>query len=303
MGMEYEPVVQAALDEIDKRITENIHVEDLARAVHYSPYHFRRVFMRVAGIPVMNYISQRRLEYALFELSRGRRVIDVAMEYGFETHAGFTKAFKRAFGSPPSLYYLHVPAMPPERATVRGVRLKQGGIQMQVQIMEVEPFDIVGYASRHRLPGVGNISDIPGYWEKINLEYGAALTTLHDTYRRSRHCEVAVCFDMDEGNGCFTYMLGVGVDEADAATPQRPGTYRRRVRGGLYAVFTTPRVAEDQYVQSIHDTWKQILGGWLPQSGYEYDDAREGYEYYDERDHGETAQMDIYVPVRARGKA
>ena len=33
------------------------------------------------------------------------------------------------------------------------------------------------------------------------------------------------------------------------------------------------------------------------------DEAREGYEYYDERDHGETAQMDIYVPVRKRGKA
>lgn len=174
---------------------------------------------------------------------------------------------------------------------------------MQVQIKEVRPFDIVGYASRHRLPGVGKISDIPGYWEKINLEYGAALTTLHDTYRQSRHCEVAVCFDMDDGQGRFTYMLGVGVDEADAAVPQRPGTYRRRIQGGLYAVFTTPRVAEDQYVQSIHDTWGQVLSSWLPQSGYEYDETREGYEYYDERDHGETAQMDICVPIRERGRA
>lgn len=189
---------------------------------------------------------------------------------------------------------------------------KGGGLQCEIKTggNEYAGSNQGDPALRHRrlriappAAGVGKISDIPGYWEKINLEYGAALTTLHDTYRQSRHCEVAVCFDLDERQACFTYMLGVGVDGADAAVPQRPGTYRRRIQGGLYAVFTTPRVAEDQYVQSIHDTWGQVLGSWLPQSGYEYDEAREGYEYYDERDHGETAQMDIYVPVRKRGKA
>ncbi len=109
---------------------------------------------------------------------------------------------------------------------------------MQVQIKEIQPFDIVGYASRHRLPGVGKISDIPGYWEKINLEYGAALTTLHDTYRQSRHCEVAVCFDLDERQACFTYMLGVGVDGAGCRRPAAPGNlpppHTRRPICGLY---------------------------------------------------------------------
>ena len=150
--MEYEAVVQSALEEIDRRIKGDIYVEDLARAAHYSTHHFRRVFMRVAGTPVMSYIPRRKLEYALYELSKGRRILEVAVEYGFETHAGFTRAFKRAFGSPPSLYCLHVPACPPERAAVYSVRLKQEAMNMQVQIKEIQPFDIVGYASRHRLP-------------------------------------------------------------------------------------------------------------------------------------------------------
>ena len=92
-------------------------------------------------------------------------------------------------------------------------------------------------------------------------------------------------------------MLGVGVDEPDFALPQPPGTYLHRLSGGLYAVFTTPLVEESQYIQSIHDTWKEILSSWLPQSGYEYDSSREAYEYYDERDHGTMAQMDIYIPI------
>ena len=65
-------------------------------------------------------------------------------------------------------------------------------------------------------------------------------------------------------------------------------------------VFTTPKVHEEQYVQSIHDTWKQILNGWLPESAYEFDSTRVAFEYYDERDHGTMAQMDIYIPVKQR---
>jgi AraC family transcriptional regulator len=298
--MEYDEMIQSVLDEIDRRITDNIRVEELARAANYSTYHFSRVFMALTGTPVMNYVIRRKLEYAMHELSQGGRIIDVAMCYGFDTHAGFTKAFKKCFGFPPSLYRLRVTAPRPERATVSSVKLKYGGIKVQVQIKEIKPFAVVGYTSRHRMPGVSKTADIPVFWEKINLEYEAALSTLHYTYTKSRHCEVAVCFDIDEKQECFTYMLGVGIDEADSAVLQRPGTYVHKMQGGLYAVFTTPEVHEDMYAGSIKDTWKQILGEWMPNSEYEYDSSRVDYEYYDERDHGDTAQMDICIPIRRR---
>ena len=50
--MEYEAVVQSALEEIDRRVKGDIYVEDLARAAHYSTHHFRRGFMPVTGTPV-----------------------------------------------------------------------------------------------------------------------------------------------------------------------------------------------------------------------------------------------------------
>ena len=305
--MGYELMIQSALDEIDKRITDNITADELARMANYSVHHFRRVFIELTGTPFMKYITRRKLEYALYEISQGKRIIDAAMDYGFETHAGFTKAFKKHFGYPPSLYQLRVTAPPPTQAMIRNansIKSKHGGINMQFEIKEIKPFSIVGYSSRHKMPGVSKISDVPAFWEKINLEYGAALSTLHHTYTKSRHCEVTVCFDIDEEHQCFTYMLGVGVDETDSDVSQRPGTYRHEIQGGLYAIFTTPLVDEDKYVKSIQETWKQILGSWLPESKYEYDGARIDFEYYDERDHsdetGGTVQMDIYVPVRER---
>lgn len=298
--MEYDAIVQMILDFIDNRITEDIRIEELAGTVNYSTSHFCRIFMAVTGTPVMNYVIRRKLTYAQYDLARGKRILDVAMAYGFQTHAGFTKAFKKFFGYLPLLHRLHVSASPPEKATVNCVKLKHGGVNMQVQLKKIESFTIIGYTSRHRMPGVSNISDIPGFWEKTNMEYEAALSTLHHTYTKSHHCEVAVCFDIDENEECFTYMLGVGVDEADAGIVQRPGTFRYDIHSGLYAVFTTPKVHEEQYVQSIHDTWKQILNGWLPESAYEFDSTRVAFEYYDERDHGTMAQMDIYIPVKQR---
>ncbi len=298
--MNQEIMIQTVLDEIDRRIKEDIQAEELAALVNYSTYHFRRKFAELTGMPVMGYITRRRLEHARYDLAQGGRIMDIALEYGFETHAGFTRAFKKCFGVPPSVHRLHFSALPPEKATVHNLLAKQGGMNMQVQLKEMEPFTIVGYASRHNMPHVNRLSDIPGYWEKINLEYGPALTTLHDTYSNSRHCEVAVCMDIDEEGECFTYMLGVGVDEADSAVPPRPGTYLHRIPGGLYAVFTTPQVSEEQYVQSIQDTWREILDNWFPQSEYEHDGTREEYEYYDLRDHGDRPQMDICIPVRKR---
>jgi hypothetical protein len=74
--------------------------------------------------------------------------------HGFETHAGFTKAFKKCYGYPPSPHRLHILATPPARATVESAKTKQGGTNMQIQIKEIKPFAVVGVASRHSLPNV-----------------------------------------------------------------------------------------------------------------------------------------------------
>jgi len=80
-AMEYESIIQSVLDEIDKRITEDIRADEFARRANYSTYHFRRVFIKLIGMPFMNYITRRKSEYALYELSQRKKIIDVAMNY------------------------------------------------------------------------------------------------------------------------------------------------------------------------------------------------------------------------------
>ena len=78
---------------------------------------------------------------------------------------------------------------------------------------------------------------------------------------------------------------------------------RAQHAGGLSAVFAPPPSAVD-YNQAAQDTWTAALLDWLPQSEFEFDEARQEFEYHDKRDHGlyfgGKLQIDICIPIRQR---
>jgi len=89
---------------IDEHITECITISRLGAYLHYSVYHFSRTFTGLTGLSPTRYITLRKLQYAIYDLSSGDKVIDVALKYGFETPEGFTKAFKGYYGHSPAKY-------------------------------------------------------------------------------------------------------------------------------------------------------------------------------------------------------
>ncbi len=253
----------------------------------------------------MAYVIRRKLQYALYDLGCGEKIIDVAVKYGFETHAGFTKAFKKCFGYSPSLYRIHAIIGRPTRMEIIELRsIISGGNIMYPEIVKMKRFTIVGFISRHIMPDVRFTHDIPLYWETINMDYDEPLTRLHNVFSKSRHCEYTVCFDINTATDEFTYLLGVGVDNPEDYSKIEPDMYEMEMPGGLYARFTTPLVGSSQYGQAVRDTWKTALDNWLPTSVYQFDETRLDFEYYDLRDHSwennDMAQMDIYIPVQKR---
>lgn len=114
--MQYPEVIKTALDYIEKNLKTKITAEELARMANYSTYHYYRLFSSVTGSSVSGYILKRRLDHALAEIAAGRKAIDVVLEYGFDTYAGFYKAFVRMYGCSPkkylSIYQKHIPVRP-----------------------------------------------------------------------------------------------------------------------------------------------------------------------------------------------
>ena len=304
--MEGNEIIQASLDYIDDNVREKLNVAALAEAAGYSAFHFSRIFKEAAGISVMAYVTRRKLDFAAHDLSRGGKVIDAAMEYGFETHAGFTKAFVSRFGFPPSLCRLRIDAKPPGSVNVQAILEEiKGGFTMNIQphIIELTPFSVVGYPDRYKKPSVRRTADAPTFWHTLEMDCAPLLTELYDTFPYSKHFEISMCYDADVKTGEFTYLLGRGIDDLRDLANMKPEMTRVDIEGGLYAVFFTPPVA-DSYIQAAQDMWNDIFLRWLPQSEFMYDDTRYDFEYHDHRDHGwyfgGKLQIDICIPIRQK---
>ena len=102
--MDNRKIIQESLDYIEENLKADITVEELAEMSGFSIYHYYRLFQIAVGMPVMQYIQRRRLLNATYEIGQGEAVTDAALAYGFDTHAGFYKAFKRELGYTPSQF-------------------------------------------------------------------------------------------------------------------------------------------------------------------------------------------------------
>jgi AraC family transcriptional regulator len=85
------------------RLGERVTLDDVASAVHTSPFHFARTFRKHTGIPVHRYLTHLRLRNSLERLADGADDITVlALDLGFSSHSHFSETFRREFGLTPS---------------------------------------------------------------------------------------------------------------------------------------------------------------------------------------------------------
>lgn len=102
--MDSRKIIQNVLDYIDENIKSEISNNDLCNIAGYSYIHLARLFKQYLGISPNEYILKRRLLYAVYEMNGDLSKTDIAFEFGFNTYAGFYKAFKREFGCSPSKF-------------------------------------------------------------------------------------------------------------------------------------------------------------------------------------------------------
>lgn len=96
------------IDKATQYVLENIdgtlRLEDVAKASHFSAYHFHRVFHAILGETVNDYIVRKKMELAANRLvcREELSITDVSELGGYSSSANFSKAFKQYFGVSPS---------------------------------------------------------------------------------------------------------------------------------------------------------------------------------------------------------
>ena len=100
--MDNRTIIQRSLDYIEENLQTEITAAELAGQAGFSLFHYYRLFQQATGLPVMQYVLRRRLLHGVYAMKQGAGKVDVALRYGFDTYAGFYKAFCREFASTPS---------------------------------------------------------------------------------------------------------------------------------------------------------------------------------------------------------
>ncbi|QSR18469.1 hypothetical protein CA833_14950 [Novosphingobium sp. KA1] len=81
-------------------------LETIAAWAGFSPFHFHRQFRALCGMPLQRFVQLSRLHRAAMQLAfrPGTRVIDAALDAGYEAPEAFARAFRARLGQTPSAF-------------------------------------------------------------------------------------------------------------------------------------------------------------------------------------------------------
>lgn len=277
--------ISDALDYIENNITEDLSVRDIAQKAYLSPYYFQKGFSMLCGFPVGEYIRRRRLSLAGSELvSTGKKVIDVALKYGYDSPDSFTKAFLRFHGATPTAVRKDG-AMLKSFARLKIVVSLKGGSMMDYRVVEKEAFTVMGVAKM--FPYDSSFKDILRFWtEHYQAGKGEIVCGVY-----------GVCIDGNRESGEFEYLI------ADDYLPYKEvpdGCTTRVIPKHTWAVFP----CKGPMPTALQDVNRQIFSEWLP-NNKDYEIAA-GYNIelytnvadYPNGNQDENYYSEIWIPVK-----
>lgn len=254
--MEWLKRFSQAIDYIEQNLDGEISYEEAANIACCSTYYFQRMFSYVVGLPLSEYIRQRRMTQAAFDLQNGKaKVQDVGAKYGYISPTSFHRAFQAIHGVPPSM------AKSPGTELNSYPRLHfsvsiSGTNGLRYRMEQREEMRFVGIT----LPLPNNIAQYEEYYGKFWKE-SAANGMLRKIVEINSDLDSIVCgliSDIDPKHPM--YYLAV---QTDKSTPRNMSEIV--IPASQWAVFTYP----GRQLLTYEAANKRFFTEWLPFSDYE----------------------------------
>lgn len=300
---------QQAVNYIEEHLREDLSNEMLAGLVSLSPFYFQRLFKRLVRKPVQEYIKLRRLARVTEDLDKeDKRILDIALDYGFSSHANFTRAFKEAYGITPEDY---------KKKKLRLNTFNKPEIAMNyIMVDEGYPLivgDIVLEINRKSLPAPvcylglsGEVSiaaqapageqtgiDVPGQlWDQFH----ARKEKLKELFDSSE--ELGMSYGADPEHGAFRYFTG-GLCKNGSIKPLS-GLETHELPAGDYIVCRIEADSFEYLVTDALDTANRYLyETWLTRHEL-ITEPFAAEKYFTEGE--DSVSMEIWVKLVSDGK-
>ncbi|CAM5777376.1 Right origin-binding protein [Labrys miyagiensis] len=291
MGMENGPAntVREIISWIEGHLEDDLTLEVVAERAGYSPYYFSRMFLAHTRRTVMEYVRGRRLVRGARRLlaEPGLRLIDLAFDSGFDSQEGFTRAFKRMFGTSPARFREGFAVEPMEgQYPMTATAETSIDIQRLPELVTRDRFIVAGPARRF---DETNKDEIPQLWSRL-------MGAMPIKGQAKSWTTYGVVSGIDRDERTLSYMAGVEVGET-AAPPE--GFEQLVIEPATYAVFRLTFNGGPVHLQ-IAEGIRQVWGHLMPESGLTPTGKPDFECYNDRRPLSEPgAMMDYYVPVQA----
>ncbi len=280
-----------ALDYIEVHLNDEIDYTKVEKITGTSIYHFRRMFSVLAGMSLGEYVRNRKLSNATFDLQHeGKSVTETAFKYGYESVDGFSRAFRDWSGiSPSEVKKTNMLKAFPKLSFQLTI---QGGNSMDYRIQQKEAFKIAGVKKRVPIQFQGENQEIIKLAQSITPQQREQMRSLsnlepHQVVNASYH------FDAQrmEEKGSLDHMIGVltdsqsNFDELDVI----------EVPKLTWAIFSS----EGEFPKAMQETWGKIAAEWLPSSDYELVEAPE-ISFTGDLSDRSNVYSEIWIAVKKR---
>lgn len=246
-----------AIEYIEKNLDSDISVDAAAQIACCSTYYFQRMFTYVAGISLSEYIRRRRMSQAAFELQRtDKKVLDIALKYGYSSPTAFNRAFQSVHGITPVAAKnigSVLNAYPPIKFSVKVT----GGTAMSYRITEKAAMRIVGV----RIPLVTDMEEnqkvVPEFWKDTLISDRLSQIVKLTNQEPDGILGVSVYLNPQE---IFYYIA--------ASTDKKPpeNMYEYEIPASTWVVFEN----DGFFKEDVQNVFRRFYTEWLPFSGYEY---------------------------------
>ena len=288
--MEWLTCIRAAIDYMEAHLKDIRSPEEVANHVHVSCLYLQRGFQVLTGCTLGEYIRNRRLYLAALELKHtSRSVLDIALDWGYDTPAGFDKAFTRFHGATPKEVRGNAGIRTFLPMTVQ-IQIS-GGENMTFRIEKKDQIKVVGFKRAFNCET--SYTDIPKFWDEITGKYASHLSRgeapvgeMETFVAAHRIGELGVCLD-SKGSDDFEYMIA-GYDSGDGI-PE--GLSTTVIEAATWAVF-------DCTMKTLQETNTRIWKEWIPgNASYEVPGNCTVEWYSPDSIPGPDMQCQIWIPV------
>jgi AraC family transcriptional regulator len=286
--------ISFCIEYVENNINKKFTLDDISRNTNISKFHLHRMFKTLTGETIMEYSQSRKLTCSIDDLiNTNKRIIDIALDYGFDYEQSYIRAFRKKFGiTPMKIRSEHISLRITEKINIHDIQNVDNSYIYKPHFEFKQKFYLIGI--KHKLMSKSG--------DKTANTYGKSFfynqkNDIHDII--NPHIYFGYTDWSKNNNGFIYYIPSVMVKNLNQIPENMTGTF---VPANKYVVFKFIGYFRPDEISSrnVGRLLVQLYNRWIFKSGYEFADTFR-FEYIDTSISKDNyCELYIYQPIREK---